>query len=99
MFLHASLAAFLSLMAEVLDLFLELRNAVANAAAVGFEFRFARPASADAAHEPRECGILPDHKPRQKILQLCKLDLQLAFPALRPLGKNVEDQLRPVDDL
>jgi hypothetical protein len=35
---------------------------------------------------------------RQKILQLGQLDLQSAFPAASALRKNIEDQLRPIDN-
>ena len=39
----------------------------------------------------------PAH-PRQVVLELCELDLELALGARRVLGEDVEDQLRPVDD-
>ncbi len=36
---------------------------------------------------------------RQKVLQLCQLDLQSALPTTRALSKNVEDQLCSIEDL
>ena len=36
--------------------------------------------------------------PREVVLELRELDLELALGAARVLGKDVEDQLRPVDD-
>jgi len=34
----------------------------------------------------------------QKILQLGQLDLQPTFPAASALGKNIEDQLCPIEN-
>ena len=36
--------------------------------------------------------------PRQVVLELRELDLELALGAARVLGEDVEDQLRAVDD-
>jgi len=36
--------------------------------------------------------------PREVVLELGQLDLELALGARRVLGEDVEDQLRPVDD-
>src|SRR5258706_3106375 len=49
MFLHARLAAFLTLAAKIVNLLFELSDPIANAAAVGFELGFTRSASADSA--------------------------------------------------
>ena len=71
---------------------------------VGLELRLAGPACADAgsdgtgtATEPLEVLPHPAH-PRQVVLELRELDLELALGARGVLGEDVEDQLRPVDD-
>ena len=65
--------------------------------AVGLELRLARAARADAPAEALEVLPHPAH-PRQVVLELCELDLELALGADRVLGEDVEDQLRAVDD-
>ena len=69
-----------------------------EAPAVGFELRFAGPSRADAAAEPRQRGAGAD-EPRQQVFQLGELDLQLAFARPRAPREDVEDELRPIDDL
>src|SRR5690606_1618503 len=63
----------------------------ANHAAVELELGFARPAHSNTAllafkvfPHTRQAG--------REVLQLRELDLQLAFMALRPQGKDVKDQ-------
>ena len=73
-----------------------LRNAVANAAAVGFQFLFAGAARADAAGLPGKF-FGASGEPRQHVIELGEFDLQLPFPAARVPRKNIEDQLRAVD--
>src|SRR5207253_4821123 len=73
-------------------------DARADPAAIGFELRLARPARADAPAEPRE-RVAGADQPRQQVLQLRELDLQLAFARARPAREDVENQLRAVDDL
>ena len=70
--------------------------------AVGFQLRLARPTRADAGSyrpgapaEPLEVLPHPAH-PGQVVLELRELDLELALGARGVLGKDVEDQLRPV---
>ena len=76
---------------------LELGDAAAGQPPVGLELRLARPARADAAAESLE--VLPHAAhPRQVVLELRELDLELALGAARVLGEDVEDQLRAVDD-
>src|SRR4030067_155030 len=58
----------------------------------------ARPPRADAAARALEVAPLP-HEPRQRVRELGELDLELALARARPLGKDVEDQRGPVDDL
>ena len=71
---------------------------VPDAAAVGFELGFAGAPRADAAAEPRQRGAGAD-QPRQQVLQLRELDLQLAFARARAPREDVEDELRAIDDL
>ena len=52
---------------------------------------------AAAAAEALEVLPLPAH-PRQVVLELRELDLELALGADGVLGEDVEDQLRAVDD-
>ena len=64
--------------ADDVDLASEAADAMADPAAVGLELRFTRSAGADAAAQPRQRRAGADEA-RQKVLQLCELDLQLAF--------------------
>ncbi len=70
---------------------------MANPPPIRFEFRFTRSARADAAAEPRQ-RLARSGQPRQHVLQLRELDLQLAFVRARAPGKDVEDQLGAIDD-
>ena len=66
-----------------------------NPPPVGFELGFARPARADAAAQLRH-GLALAREPRQHVLELRPLHLQLALAGPRVACKNVQDQLRPV---
>ena len=81
---------------ELLEVALEARDAVAHAPAVDLELGLARAASADAAAEPRERRVALG-QPRQQVLELGQLDLELAVPGRGALGEDVEDQLGAVD--
>ena len=70
---------------------------MADAPAIGFEFRFAGPPRADAAAEPRQ-RVARSGQPRQHVLQLRQLDLQLPFARSRAPREDVENQLRAIDD-
>ena len=59
---------------------------------IGFELGFARSAGADAAAELRH-GLAPPGQPRQHVLKLRQLHLQLALPCPCVARKDVEDQL------
>src|SRR5215831_11463063 len=64
---------------------------------VGLELRLTGAARADAAAEALE--VLPQAPhPREVVLELGELDLQLALRGHGVLGEDVEDELRPVDD-
>ncbi len=84
--------------ADDVNLLRQHADAVPNPPAIGFEFGFARAPGADAAAETRQCGARSDES-RQQVLQLRQLDLQLAFPRPRTTREDVEDELRPIDDL
>src|SRR5580704_2710100 len=71
---------------------LDLADAVADAPPVGFEFLFARSACADSAAEPRKL-FAASREPRQQIIQLRQLHLQLTFARPRVARKNIEDEL------
>ena len=60
--------------------------------------RFARPARADAAAQPRHLHAVPG-QPRQQVVQLRQLHLQPAFAGARARGEDIEDELGAVDDL
>ena len=78
--------------------FREHADAVADAAAVGFELGFAGAAGADAAAQPRQ-RVARSDQPRHQVLELRELDLQLAFARPRAAREDVENELRAIDDL
>jgi hypothetical protein len=75
-----------------------LLDAVRDAAAVGFELGFARPARPDAPAQPRHLDAMPGEA-RQPVVQLRQLHLQAAFARPRARCKDVQNELGPVDDL
>src|SRR5690606_36687325 len=83
--------------AHVLQIVRQTPDALTDAPAIGLELRLARPSRADAAAETRQRRGGP-HEPRQEVLQLCQLHLQLAFARPCPLREDIEDELRSVDD-
>ena len=60
--------------------------------------RFARTAGADAAAQARHRRAVAG-QPRQQVVQLRQLHLQLAFARAGAAGEDIEDQLRAVEDL
>src|SRR5262249_53443501 len=89
------LAARVGLTAELTEAPLEDRDPAPRQPAVGLELRLPRSACADAPAQALEVLPHPAH-PRQVVLQLRKLDLELALGADRVLREDVEDQLCPV---
>jgi hypothetical protein len=81
---------------DVFNLFRNRVDALSDAAPICFQFRFAGTSRPDSAAQPRQGGTHPDEA-RQEVPQLGELDLQLSFLRARPPGKDVENQLRPVD--
>ena len=74
------------------------RDAILHPAAVGFQLRFAFAAAhADAAFLPRQVAPKP-REPRQQMLKLRQLDLQLAFARAGALREDVENQRRAVEN-
>ena len=82
---------------ELLQFAFEPGQALAGAAAVDFELRLARPPPPDAAGEPRQRDLGPLREPRQQVLELGQLHLQLAVAGGRVLREDVEDELGAVD--
>jgi len=76
---------------------LQQRHTAPRQSAVGLQLRLAGPAGADAAAEPLEVLPQPAH-PREVVLELRELHLELALGADGVLGEDVEDQLGTVDD-
>jgi hypothetical protein len=75
---------------------LQQLDAVTDQPTVGLELRFAGAPDADAAAELLEVGPHP-RQPRHGVLELRELDLHLGLGAAGAGGKDVEDQLRPID--
>ena len=73
-------------------------DSLANTPAVGFEFRFARSAGADAAAQARQRGSRADQA-REQVFQLRQLDLPLPFACSRAPREDIQNQLRAIDDL
>ena len=98
---HRAPAAFappsLALLGEPRGLAFEACDAVAHAAAIALELRFARAAAADSAGEPRERQVGALGEARHAVAQLGELDLELPVSRRGALREDVEDQLRPVD--
>ena len=92
----APLALLVAHAAHRFEIELELIDAALNPAAVGFELRFAGAAGADAAAQLRH-GFASPGQPRQHVLELRQLHLQLAFAGAGVARKNVEDELRAVE--
>ena len=62
-----------------------------------FRALFPGAARADAAAETRHLRAMAG-QPRQQVIQLREFDLQLAFARAGAAGKNIQDELRAVDD-
>jgi len=76
---------------------LEERHARAGDAPVGLELALAGSSRPNAATQPLE--VLPHAShPRQVVLELRELDLELPLGASCVLGEDVEDELRSIDD-
>ena len=72
---------------------LQRGDPVARQPAVGLDLRLARAPGADAAAEPLEVRPQAAH-PREVVLELRQLDLELALGAVGVGGEDVEDDRR-----
>src|SRR4051795_10506737 len=92
-----ALALRVAMLADGLELGLQLVDAPYEAPAVDLELRFTRAAGPDARRAGRHAtGLLRElgalaAKSRQPVLQQRQLDLRLALLAVRVLGEDVED--------
>ena len=75
---------------------LERRDPIASQPAVGLDLRLPRPPGSDAAAESFQMRPEAAH-PREVVLELGQLDLQLALGTVRVRGKDVEDDRGAVD--
>ena len=82
--------------AHVLQAPAQRRDPVAREAAVGLDLGLARPSRADPAAEALEVGPQAAH-PREVVLQLRQLDLELALRGGGVRGEDVEDHRGAVD--
>src|SRR5215469_8759154 len=82
---------------NVFELLLDVTNAASNFSPIGLELGFTRTTRADSAPELGHLDAA-SRKARQHVVQLGKFDLQLTFTSARMSRKNVEDELRAVDD-
>src|SRR5205823_13410228 len=79
------------------SLLFQMRDTVANDAAIELDLRLADAARADAAGLPLE--VRPGaRQARQRVLELRELDLRARLAAARAAGEDVEDQAAAVDD-
>ena len=93
----AALALLAADAADGVERALEVINAALDAAAIGFELGFAGPASADAAAELGH-GFAAAGEARQHVFELSELDLELALARAGVTGKDVEDELRAIEN-
>src|SRR5213078_2028411 len=76
----------------------QMRDAVADDAAIELDLRLADAARADAAGLPLQ--VRPGaRQARQRVLELRELDLRARLAAARAAREDVEDQAAAVDDL
>ena len=86
----------LALRGELLQLAFEPGQAIPGTPAVDLELRLAGSPSADAAGESRQRNLGALREPRQQVLELRQLHLELAVARGRMLREDVEDELRAV---
>ena len=87
-----------AVLAQALDLALDVMYLRIDTATVYLQLGLAWPARTDAAAKAGQNQALPSQA-WQVILELCQLDLQLALTRAGPLGKDIQDQSRTVNDL
>ncbi len=96
----------LAMGANAVQLFLDLRDAAADLAAVSLQLRFAGATQTNTTRGAARAaaglsGQVSPHscQARQAVLQLGQFDLQLALSRPGVLAEDVEDQGRPINDL
>ncbi len=94
----AGLASGEPLAPHVLDVPSHHQDALPDPAPVGLQLRLTGAPRPDPAAQPREKDP-PSRQPRQEVLELGQLHLQPPLPRARPVGEDVEDQLRAVEGL
>ena len=72
-------------------------DAAENLSPVGLQLRFARSASADPAAELRHFHAA-SRQPRKHVFELGQFHLQLTFTSAGVPRKDIENQLRAIDD-
>src|ERR1041384_7809991 len=82
---------------KAFDLARQMIDAISDAASIRFEFRLTGAPTANAATQAREARALTGETGEQ-ITKLRQLDLHLAFPAMCPLCKDIENELCSIDD-
>ena len=83
-------------LAHELEIFAQLLDTRADIALVRFQLCFAGASRADAAAKAAHF-LVPDCEPRQVILILCQLDLQLAFTRFGALGEDIKNERTAVE--
>jgi len=88
----------LPIFSQDFDLSLKMINAITYAPAIHFKFGLSRASTSDTAGQTRECRAVTAEA-RKAVLELREFYLDLSGAALRPAAENIQDQLRPIDDL
>src|SRR5204863_9737537 len=76
---------------KAVDARFQRRDPVADAAAINLQLGLAGSAAANPSGQAGQRVAAAD-QPRQQVLELGELDLELAVGALRPLREDVEDE-------
>src|SRR3989304_1765753 len=84
--------------AELLQIAADPGHASADGPTVGFQLGLAGATRADAAPQSREIGS-PTNRAGEQVVELGQFNLELAFPRLRALGEDIEDQRGAIDGL
>jgi len=82
---------------DVFQLLFDVADAAIDASAIGFELGLARSAGADTTAKLRHFYAAPSQSWKH-VFELRQFHLQLSFTSACVAGKDVEDELGPVDD-
>src|SRR5512139_1190555 len=80
----------------MLQLLSQAMNAVPYLPAVNFQFGFPRPAAPNPSGQTGKSAVFRG-EPGKKVFQLGQFHLEFPFPGVRSLGKDIQDQLSPVN--